>query len=377
MMELEHIPLEEATQIENIARLTIEQLKRRYPDEDAIRRGVHAKDHGCVTASFRVHDALPEELRVGVFAVLGHEYDALIRFSNAAVSDDDDSPADNKTGTRRHGSRGMGVKILGVSGTPLVPFIGPMTQDFLMINQPVFTFSNVEDYEALSQVLLKDQDDASRFFAERIHRKPDGKPDLTDPTTRRTLTTLGIVQRIQSTLLIAPLSAPSTPIAYQPPPASPVDNRYFSAAPFLFGDDRVMKFSANPVAPVLDESPDVSDPDYLRHALRRRLTQNIIFDFQVQVRSASDLADKIDTDIEDACFEWDEQKYPFDSVATITIPAQNFDTDERLALCESLTFTPWHGIVEYRPLGGINRLRLGVYDASTRFRHMPKEPSHY
>ena len=48
-----------------------------------------------------------------------------------------------------------------------------------------------------------------------------------------------------------------------------MDNRYFSASPFLFGEDRAMKFSANPVAPVLDEVPDVSDPNYLRAALRR------------------------------------------------------------------------------------------------------------
>lgn len=138
-----------------------------------------------------------------------------------------------------------------------------------------------------------------------------------------------------------------------------------------------MKFSANPVAPVLNEAPDVSDPDYLRMTLRKRLTQDIVFDFQVQVRPASDLAGKIDTEIEDACFEWKEPTHPFVSVATITIPAQNFETDERRALCESLTFTPWHGIVEHRPLGGINRLRLAVYEASTRFRHMPKEPAHF
>jgi hypothetical protein len=372
MAELERIPPEEAIQIENIVRLTIEQLKRRYPCEAAVRRGVHPKDHGCVTAKFKVDDLLPADLRVGVFAVPGQEYDALIRFSNADVLVRDDSPKDD-SGVNKHGSRGMAVKLLGVAGTPLVPSNGPLTQDFLMINQPVFAFSNVEDYEALSQVLLKDKDEAGRFFAERIHRKTDGKPDLADATTRRVLTTLGIVQRIKSIVLTAPSP---TPTAYQTPPASPVDNRYFSASPFLFGDDRVMKFSANPVAPVLSDTPDVSDPNYLRTALRKRLAEDIVFAFQVQVRPASELAGVIDTEIEDACFEWDEQKHQFATVGTITIPAQDFETDERRALCESLTFTPWHGIVEHRPLGGINRLRLAVYEASTRFRHVPKEPAH-
>ena len=52
----------------------------------------------------------------------------------------------------------------------------------------------------------------------------------------------------------------------------------------------------------------------------------------------------------------------------ITIPPQDFETDERRALCESLTFSPWHGLAEHRPLGGINRLRRPVYDASGRHR---------
>ena len=50
---------------------------------------------------------------------------------------------------------------------------------------------------------------------------------------------------------------------------------------------------------------------------------------------------------------------------------------ERRALRENLIFTPWHGIAEHRPLGGINRLRRAVYDASASFRHIPKEPARF
>ena len=39
------------------------------------------------------------------------------------------------------------------------------------------------------------------------------------------------------------------PPAYQDPPACPVDNSYFSAAPYLFGRDKVMKYRVKPVAP--------------------------------------------------------------------------------------------------------------------------------
>ena len=117
MSELEKVPPEEATQIENIARLTVEQLRQRYPGEKPVLRGVHAKGHGCATARFTASDALPEELRVGVFATPGRTYEAWVRFSNAAVDDTQDSvpgvPA-------IHGSRGMAIKLLGVDGPKLL-----------------------------------------------------------------------------------------------------------------------------------------------------------------------------------------------------------------------------------------------------------------
>ena len=47
--------------------------------------------------------------------------------------------------TRVQGSRGMAVKLYDVEGARLVPEDLERTQDFLMINQPVFSFANVED----------------------------------------------------------------------------------------------------------------------------------------------------------------------------------------------------------------------------------------
>jgi len=367
---LEQIPDGEAERIKNIVRLTLEQMKKRYPASDAVKRGVHPKDHGCVTAKFKVSDPLPAGLGVGVFSKPGREFQALVRFSNAAVRVGPDSaPVSAGTPPFRHGSRGMAVKLLGVDGTPLVESDGPLEQDFLMVNHPVFAFANVEDYDVLSRVLLEDGDRPERFFAERIRKDGAGKPDLSDPATRRALVTLGISQRIQSPSLSA------TPRAYQTPPVSPVDNRYFSAAPYLFGRDAVMKFSAKPVAPPAGEVLDISDPDYLRAGLLKRLTgpaaREVVFEFQVQVRSKSDLAGKIEAEVEDACFEWDEAKYPFVTVATITIPPQNLVDASK---CEDQIFTPWHGVKEHQPLGGINRLRLEVYKASATLRHIPKKP---
>ena len=124
----------------------------------------------------------------------------------------------------------MAVKLWGVEGNPLVETDGPFEQDFLMVNSPVFAFANVEDYAVLSRVLLEDADRADRFFTERIKKNASGQPDLSDAATQRAVQTLTITQRIDS----PSVSAKPFP-AYQTPPLSPLDNRYFSASPYLFG----------------------------------------------------------------------------------------------------------------------------------------------
>jgi len=122
----------------------------------------------------------------------------------------------------------------------------------------------------------------------------------------------------------------------------------------------------------------VADPNYLRTALTARLTgkdaKPIELDFVVQVRTAAALADTLGTEVENACTFWADE---FKPVARITIPPQELNTPAARALCEGLFFTPWYAVKEHQPLGGINRLKLGVYEASSRFRHLPKEPSSY
>jgi len=225
----------------------------------------------------------------------------------------------------------------------------------------------VEDYEAITEILASDTPDPKLFF-----KRITGK---TDPVSLRAMRTLEIIQRIQS------LSLKAQPMAYQAPPASPVDNRYFGGAPFLFGNDSVMRISARPRSPIELAGSNLAEANYLRTALHQRLTapgaEEVALELQVQVRKASELAAKIDTDVEDACVAWDEDQYPFVTVGVLSIAPQDFETPERQALCEALVFTPWHGIAEHRPLGGINRLRRAVYDASAGFRHIPKEPASF
>ncbi|HMK90937.1 MAG TPA: hypothetical protein VK446_15045, partial [Methylocystis sp.] len=141
----------------------------------------------------------------------------------------------------------------------------------------------------------------------------------------------------------------------------------------LFGPDRVAKFAATPRNPGNTPVPDRPAANYLREAMRKTLDQPAgdptLFDFQAQLRT-SDLLP-----IEDATAVWPEAAAPFKNVATISIPKQNFDNAYQESECEHMQFTPWHGLTAHQPLGGINRLRLGVYKASAQRRAQTPEPN--
>lgn len=341
---LESIPPGEAQQIAELTELTLKLLKQRYGGNLNVLRAVHPKDHGCVKAVFEVSPDLPAELRVGVFSRPGRKYDAWIRFSNAAaIVGPDLTPG--LPASARNGSRGMAIKLMGVEGRPIIDGEGPTTQDFLMVNLPVFPFANVSDYLELNRALFEHKDDVVKAFGAFAAKVPP----------ERAMRAGQINTQIRAISL-----------------ASPLESRYFSAAPFLFGKDRVMKFGVRPSQAARSAMPENPGPNYLREAAIKHLRHKpAYFEFLVQVRpaTAAGLA------IEDVTVEWKEEEVPFQRVACITIPAQEFDSPASRAVCENLFFTPWHSIEEHRPLGGINRLRKAVYLESSRHRHHPKEPA--
>lgn len=151
--------------------------------------------------------------------------------------------------------------------------------------------------------------------------------------------------------------------------ANPLEIRYWSTTPYLFGpcqgEYRAVKYSAKPSLPASAIPRNPSD-DYLREAMKQTLDrQEVLFDFLVQFQK-----DPYRTPIEDPGAEWSEQLSPFQKVATIRIPAQQFDSAEQMAFGEHLSFTPWHSLPEHRPLGGINRARKVAYQTISKYRHL-------
>lgn len=356
----EHIenPDQEAKQIAEITDITVKLLDKRYGPTEKILRGVHPKSHGCVKATFTINPDIPTEFQVGLFATPGKQYDALIRFSNAAAvvgPDTTETKIDPKTGkeleVEEHGSRGMAIKVLDVGGEVLIDDNGAHNQDFLMINQPMFAFANTEDYLRLDRTLLEDNDVADKFFLPVFIPVPG----VSEEQKQRITKSLDIVKNvIQKTDV-----------------GNPMGIQYFSAAPFLFGPDKVMKFSAMPCAQVPPaQSPHRPRPDnYLRDALTETMNHDdcLNYDFMLQIRcKGADFGEDNEL-IENASSKWEDE---FFSVAKITIPRPQpeVDSEANKAHCEKLAFTPWHSLVEHQPIGSINRLRKDVYAASARHR---------
>ncbi|SMF96717.1 Catalase [Methylomagnum ishizawai] len=332
----ETVPAGEAAQIAEIADLTRKLLQQRYPGSMA-RRGVHPKDHGCVEATLTVNADIPSAYRQGIFATPGKSYKTWVRFSNATALVQADVDAKGAAS-----SRGIALKVMNVEGETLLDAPGGKTQDFLMINLPMFAFADVAEYLELTRSQFANNDNLGPFFT----------PPFSDAKKR----TLGIVGKIAAT-----------------PMGNPVESQYFSASPFLLGENLAVKYSVKPRNPGNTPVPANPGPSYLREALKKTLDpktgQAVVFDFLVQRRATNALP------IEDATAVWPEDIAPFEAVATLVIQPQDFDNPLRATECEHLVFTPWHSLREHRPLGGINRLRLAAYIASSKYRLQSREPT--
>ncbi len=152
-------------------------------------------------------------------------------------------------------------------------------------------------------------------------------------------------------------------------PAHPRNNTYFSMAPIRFGN-YVAKYRAKPAGDRHDSYLDLlkrlgSETDAMRLALEETLrTQEVLFEFQVQLRTSEQTMP-----IEDATIEWPESESPYRTVAHLLLPRQEIARLRQKADYKNLAFNVWHALAAHRPLGGINRVRRWAYPLSSAWRH--------
>jgi len=291
------------------------------------------KGHGCVRARFEVLPNLPEPLRHGIFAQSG-AFDAYIRFSNGKGMDD-----------RQPDAHGMAIKLLGVPGEKILEDEkDATTQDFVLIDHPVFFIRNVADYVP--------------FMKDFRRLKSAGL-------------TIGKVCAGLKLLFSRDYKWRLLRATGSKRPDSPLRISYWSTTPSKLGPSAV-KYMAAPDLSGVPAVQAIDSPDKLRMAMAAFLASHEArFDFSIQVQG-----DRIAMPVEDPTVPWTT---PWQKVALIRIPPQSFDSPEQMKFCENLSFTPWHSLPDHRPLGGINRARKQVYKAISEQRHklngtIPREP---
>ena len=294
-------------------------------------RDAHAKAHGCVKAEVQVLPELPGELRQGVFSEPGKTWQATMRLSNGNAYPQFDSIRD---------ARGMAIKLFDVPGKQLLSDRqGRGEQDFVMFNHPNFFVSNVAEYR---------QNVAAQANGKKMMAFFPGR----DPRT----------WQVRHLFIALATLAPA--------PSSPTQTTYFSVSPYKFGEANA-KFR---VMPDPDGCPAYNLPEqnrklpnFLRNALNQQLSTDRVpacFALQIQRQDANRYMP-----IEDTSIEWRESDAPFETVARIKVPAQDFDTPALNLQCDNQSFNPWFGVEAHRPIGGINRLRKAVYEAVSDYRH--------
>ena len=326
----EEIPADEAALTQGIIEDAI-RIVEQHRDNTRVLRDAHAKAHGCVKAQVTVLQNLVPELRHGVLAEPGKTWQAWMRLSNGNAYPQFDSARD---------ARGMAIKLLDVPGDKLLSSKATAAnQDFVMFNHPVFFVRDVAEYK-------------QNFAAQASGQKIQAFFPSWDPRS----------WEIRHLIIALKTLAPA--------PDSPVSATYSSIAPFKLGPHNI-KYRVVPdpqsCPPYQLPEQNTALPNFLRNALYQQLSLDRVpacFALQVQRQNADYYMP-----IEDTSVQWSEDISPFETVATVRVEPQDFDTREQNLACDNLSFNPWHALPEHRPIGGINRLRKAVYEAVSVYRH--------
>lgn len=328
---------DEAETIQEIIDTMADIQRKTYQSQGHAIRSVHAKGHAILKGELQVFDNLPPYLAQGLFAKPG-TYPIVARISTQpgdVLPDSVSTP------------RGISFKVAGVEGEHLPGADELTTQDFIVVNSPVFPQK------------LKDFLSGLKRFDLLTNKAEGFKEGLS-----KTLRAVGeVVEKVSGS------DAGVMPGMGGQLAVHPMGDTYYSQGAFLYGD-YMAKFSLTPVTPNLtalkDQPIDIDSDDYaLRHLLQDFFATNGgEWEFGVQLST-----DIEKMPVEDASVEWPQDESPYLTVGKVTIAPQESWSDEKAAVVDDkMYFSPWHGLAAHRPLGSIQRARNKTYKASAEFR---------
>lgn len=311
--------------------------QRVFEKEGIAVRAAHAKGHGILKGELTVDADLPEHLRQGIFAD-PRTYPVIVRYSTAFGDIRSD---------RIKSARGMAIKVLGVRGKKALPEDTSASQDFLLVNHPVY-FADATAYEKITALL-------------------EHLPDMLDIFLAGAEVA---ASRLEAVLNRSGLHTPVLVSAVADPGNNILGETFYSMAAIRFGD-YIAKISASPApgsaVSRLTGTATGSEDDALRELVTAFFKDNAAeYELRAQLRTNLD-----QMPVEDASIEWPVALSPHQRLGRLVLPAgQRPNSPQRQRFGDDiLSFTPWHCVAAHRPLGSIMRLRKRVYDASSAGRH--------
>jgi hypothetical protein len=320
--------------VESMARLNRFMFeKHRHAIRDA-----HAKSHGVLRGELHVYSNLPEHLAQGVFKQ-ARTYPVMIRLSSApgAIGSDKQSTF-----------KGMAIKVIGVEGRKfLADKADEVTQDFLLVSDPVIPTGDIKSYHDMQLKL------------EKLAHTPDAFQEALSTVSRvanKALNAVGVDPQIN-------------PLGPGHPHFHLLGETYHTMGALRYGD-YVAKISAAPlsdnVQALAGMEVDVDDDSKWRDLVVEFFrTQGAEYELRAQLST-----DLESMPVEDASVKWPEEQSPHQPIAKLVIPAQEaFSPARRVFADDVLSFNPFHCLPAHQPLGSINRARIKAYEASSAYRH--------
>lgn len=284
-------------------------------------RALHRRQIAGLHGVFEVKKDLPEYLRQGVFAE-PKNFDCRIRLSDGGFGMTSDVVPD---------IHGFAVSLRGVKGAGA---LGMETdrQDFLFTNNRVFGFADSREFAAVMAAATKGQASVVKHFA-KAYGPVKGS----------------LVAASKGKDLAKPFFGYGT-------------SDFFSMVPIQFGPYAVRlrlrsHQSDRSIRALYQYSDEVAD---------RLRKSDLRYDLDVQFFDTEE-----STPIEDGSKDWRDKDSPFVTVGTLTIPAQDCDSDAGQDLAKEVEadhFDPWSALIEHKPLGEIMRARKATYFASAQNR---------
>lgn len=335
--DLEVIDKDEAQTTEDLMTTMLSISRKVYEDSGHAQRSVHAKSHGLLKVDVEVLGGLPEPLAQGVFAAPRH-HEGILRLSTI--------PGDilpDKVST----PRGAALKLLGVEGQRLPGAEGDHDQDFVFVNGKKFAAPTAKAFLKNLKLLAATTD------------KIEGVKVVMSGALR------GIEKLVEKT------GHESTFVKSMggEPEANILGESFFSQLALRHGR-YVAKLALIPVSANLkaltDQLVDIGHDDNAIRTAVQRFFETETGEWALQAQLC---ANSQDMPVEDASKEWDEAVSPFVTIARVIAGPQNAWSQERsTAVDDGMGFSPWHGIADHQPLGGIMRVRRLSYDRAQKFR---------